>query len=174
MEIVNIAVKDLKPYEKNAKKHDQTQIDNVAKSIEKYGFVQPLVIDKNNVVIIGHCRLEASKKLKLKEVPCVLVDSLTDEQVKELRLLDNKLNESEWDLDLISEELADLDLSDFELDWGLPNNDIDWASVEDLSEQTYDKPEHNMLECPFCHHIDRDIHFKKVEGVADEIKTEED
>lgn len=119
MEIVNIKVKDLKPYDKNAKKHDQTQIDNVAKSIEKYGFVQPLVIDKNNVVIIGHCRLEASKKLKLKEVPCVLADTLTDEQVKELRLLDNKLNESEWDLDLISKELADLDLSDFELDWGI-------------------------------------------------------
>ena len=119
MEIANIKVKDLKPYGKNAKKHDQKQIDNVAKSIEKYGFVQPLVIDKNNVVIIGHCRLEASKKLKLKEVPCVLADTLTDEQVKELRLLDNKLNESEWDLDLISEELADLDLSDFELDWGI-------------------------------------------------------
>lgn len=119
MEIVNIKVSSLRPYEKNAKKHSQTQIDNVAKSIEKYGFVQPLVIDKNNVVIIGHCRLEASKKLKLKEVPCVLADTLTDEQVKELRLLDNKLNESEWDLDLISEELADLDLNDFELDWGI-------------------------------------------------------
>lgn len=119
MEIVNIKVSSLRPYEKNAKKHSQTQIDNVAKSIEKYGFVQPLVIDKNNVVIIGHCRLEASKKLKLDKVPCVLADTLTDEQVKELRLLDNKLNESEWDLDLISEELADLDLSDFELDWGI-------------------------------------------------------
>lgn len=119
MEIVNIKVKDLKPYEKNAKKHNQEQIDNVAKSIEKYGFVQPLVVDKDNVVIIGHCRLEASKKLKLKEVPCVMADTLTDEQVKELRLLDNKLNESDWDFDLLSEELADLDMSDFEIDWGI-------------------------------------------------------
>ena len=120
MDIVEIAVKDLRPYEKNAKKHDQTQIDNVAKSIEKYGFVQPIVVDKNNEVIIGHCRLEASKKLKLKKVPCVLADTLTEEQVKELRLLDNKLNESEWDFDLLGEELLDLDMNDFELDWGLP------------------------------------------------------
>ena len=125
MEIVNIKVKDLKPYDKNAKKHDQTQIDNVAKSIEKYGFVQPLVIDKNNVVIIGHCRLEASKKLKLKEVPCVLADTLTDEQVKELRLLDNKLNESDWDYDLIKEEIAELSFDDFDLDWGIEENILD-------------------------------------------------
>lgn len=151
MEIVNIKVSSLRPYEKNAKKHDQTQIDNVAKSIEKYGFVQPLVIDKNNVVIIGHCRLEASKKLKLKEVPCVLADTLTDEQVKELRLLDNKLNESEWDLDLISEELADIDLSDFELDWdvssfgeNLPNTDS-----ENPYTMKVDIPQYQITgECP--------------------------
>ena len=160
MDIVEIAVKDLRPYEKNAKKHDQTQIDNVAKSIEKYGFVQPIVVDKNNEVIIGHCRLEASKKLNLKKVPCVLADTLTEEQVKELRLLDNKLNESDWDFDLLGKELAEMDLSDFDLD--LPNSNIDWASVDDLDEKTYEKPEHNMLECPSCHHIDRDIHFKKV------------
>ena len=174
MDIVEIAVKDLRPYEKNAKKHDQTQIDNVAKSIEKYGFVQPIVVDKNNEVIIGHCRLEASKKLKLKKVPCVLADTLTEEQVKELRLLDNKLNESDWDFDLLGKELAELDLSDFDLDWGLPNDNIDWASVDDLDESNYEKPEHNMLECPFCHHRDRDIHFKKVKGVADEMKTDKD
>ena len=134
MEIVNIKIKDLKPYEKNAKRHDQTQIDNVAKSIHKYGFVQPLVIDKNNVVIIGHCRLEASKKLKLKEVPCVLADTLTDEQVKELRLLDNKLNESDFDFDLLSEELADLDLSDFELDWGIE----ELESEKEVEEDNFD------------------------------------
>ena len=134
MEIINIKVKDLRPYDKNAKKHDKTQIDNVAKSIEKYGFVQPLVVDKNNVVIIGHCRLEASKKLKLKEVPCVLADTLTDEQVKELRLLDNKLNESEWDLDLISEELTELDLNDFELDWNIDEKISEEIERKDLSE----------------------------------------
>lgn len=120
MDIVEIAVKDLKPYRNNAKKHDQIQIDNVAMSIKKYGFVQPIVVDKNNEVIIGHCRLLASKKLGMKKVPCVMADTLTEEQVKELRLLDNKLNESDWDFDLVSEELEGLELGDFDLDWGLP------------------------------------------------------
>lgn len=152
MDIVEIAVKDLRPYEKNAKKHDQTQIDNVAKSIEKYGFVQPIVVDKNNEVIIGHCRLEASKKLKLKKVPCVLADTLTEEQVKELRLLDNKLNESDWDFDLLGEELVELDLSDFDLDWGIikePEVDID--DFFSKSEEKEKQPK--TVRCPHCGEI---------------------
>ena len=120
MNIVNLKIKDLKPYEKNAKKHDKIQIDNVSESIKQFGMVQPIVVDKDNVVIIGHCRLEACKKLKFKEVPCVKADELSEEQVAKLRLLDNKLNESDWDFDLLGEELLELDLSDFELDWGLP------------------------------------------------------
>lgn len=119
MNIVNLKIKDLKPYEKNAKKHDDVQIGNVAESIKQFGMVQPIVVDKDNVVIIGHCRLEACKKLKFKEVPCVKADELSEEQVAKLRLLDNKLNESEWDFELLGEELFDLDMSDFELDWGL-------------------------------------------------------
>jgi ParB-like chromosome segregation protein Spo0J len=162
MDIKNIAVKDLIPYEKNTKKHDDVQINNVAESIKQYGFVQPIVIDKNNVVVIGHCRLLAAKKLKMAEVPCVYVDDLTEEQVKALRIVDNKSNQSPWDFDFLADELADLDLSDFEFDFGLPSSDIDWASVEDLDEKTYEEPEHKMLQCPHCQHIDRDIHFKKV------------
>ena len=123
MEIVDIEVSKIKPYEKNAKKHDTVQIANVAESIRQFGFVQPLVLDKNNVIVIGHCRFAAAKKLRLGTVPCVYVDTLTGEQVKKLRLLDNKLNESDWDFDLLSEELADLDLDDFGLDWGLPEDE---------------------------------------------------
>lgn len=114
MNIKNIAVKDLIPYEKNTKKHDDVQINNVAESIKQYGFVQPIVIDKNNVVVIGHCRLLAAKKLKMQEVPCVCVEDLTEEQVKALRIVDNKSNESQWDFDFLADELADLDLSDFD------------------------------------------------------------
>ena len=119
MDIKNIAVKDLIPYEKNTKKHDDVQINNVAESIKQYGFVQPIVIDKNNVVVIGHCRLLAAKKLKMQEVPCVCVDDLTEEQVKALRIVDNKSNESPWDFDFLADELADLDLSDFDFDFGI-------------------------------------------------------
>ena len=119
MNIKNIAVKDLIPYEKNTKKHDDVQINNVAESIKQYGFVQPIVIDKNNVVVIGHCRLLAAKKLKMADVPCVCVDDLTEEQVKALRIVDNKSNESDWLNDILELELPDVDLSDFDFDFGL-------------------------------------------------------
>ena len=135
MQITSIKIEELKPYNKNAKKHDQTQINNVAESIKHFGMVQPIVVDKDNVVIIGHCRLMACKKLKFKEVPCVLVDNLTDEQVAKLRLIDNKLNESDWNNRLLIEELADLDLSEFELDWGLDKDDKEEIEGE------YDFPE---------------------------------
>ena len=109
MKIENRKIETLKPYEKNAKKHDKTQINNVAESIRQYGFVQPIVIDKDNVVVIGHCRLLAAKQLKMKEVPCVCVEDLTEGQVKALRIVDNKSNESEWDFETLLDELEDID-----------------------------------------------------------------
>lgn len=116
MDIKNIAVKDLIPYSKNTKKHDDVQIKNVAESIKQYGFVQPIVIDKNNVVVIGHCRLLAAKKLKMADVPCVCVEDLTEEQVKALRIVDNKSNESPWDFDFLIDELAEINLDAFNFD----------------------------------------------------------
>jgi site-specific DNA-methyltransferase (adenine-specific) len=101
-------INKIKPYEKNAKKHSQKQIQQVADSIKRFGFVQPIVIDKNNEVVIGHCRLDAAKLLGLKEVPTISVENLTKEEVKALRLADNKLNESEWDMGLAIEELKGL------------------------------------------------------------------
>lgn len=173
-EIVYKKVNELKLNVKNPRKNDNA-VDAVAKSIEEFGFKNPLIIDKNNVVWCGNTRLKASKKLGLDEVPCIVVEDLTEEEIRKYALLDNKTNEiAEWDFELLQDELLELDLSDFGLDWNLPNSDIDWANVDDLSNETYQEPQHNMLECPFCHHIDRDIHFKKVNGVAeDEIKTDE-
>lgn len=117
MKVTEMIVKELKPYEKNTKKHDKTQIANVAESIKQYGFVQPIVVDKDNNIVIGRCRYEAAKKLKLETVPCVCVDELTDEQVKALRIVDNKSNESEWDIEALLDELEEVDLSCF--DFGL-------------------------------------------------------
>ena len=123
---MNIEYKKLKtltPYEKNTKKHDKTQINNVAESIRQYGFVQPIVVDKNDVIVIGHCRYEAAKKLKLETVPCVCVDDLTDEQVKALRIVDNKSNESPWDMEFLADELAEVDLSAFDFDFGIEDEE---------------------------------------------------
>lgn len=123
MKIAEMSVKELKPYAKNTKKHDKTQIANVAESIKQYGFVQPIVVDKDNNIVIGHCRYEAAKKLKLETVPCVCVDELTDEQVKALRIVDNKSNESPWDMEFLADELAEVDLSMFDFDFGLGENE---------------------------------------------------
>lgn len=84
MRTVNMKIKDIIPYEKNAKKHDKVQIANVAESIKQFGMVQPLVVDKDGVLIIGHCRLLAAKKLQMREVPVVKLDDLTEDQVKKL------------------------------------------------------------------------------------------
>lgn len=121
---------EITPYAKNAKKHSKQQINNVAESIKQYGFVQPIVIDCDGIIVIGHCRALAAQKLGMAEVPCVCVDDLTPEQVNALRLVDNKSNESEWDFDLLKEELPRIDLSDFDFDWGLPD-EVNTSVVED-------------------------------------------
>lgn len=122
MDVKNIQIKEIVPYEKNAKKHDKRQIDNVAESIRQYGFVQPVVIDRDGVIVIGHCRVLAAKKLGMEAVPCVCVDDLTPEQVNALRIVDNKSAEdgAAWDFDMLSMELPEIDLSAFDFDWGLP------------------------------------------------------
>ena len=131
MQAQMVCVSDLKPYPGNAKRHDETQIKNVMQSIKEYGVVQPLVVDKNNVLIIGHCRLIAAKRLKLQEVPVVRLDDLSEEEAQKLRLLDNKLNESEWDFDLLADQVPELDFSDFDIDWGLPEDTEESAEIEE-------------------------------------------
>lgn len=130
MKVENRKLDELVPYEKNAKKHNKTQINNVAESIRQYGFVQPIVVDRAGVIVIGHCRALAAQKLGMEEVPCVCVDDLTPEQVNALRLVDNKSNESDWDFDLLKGELPGLDLSAFDFDWGF-RDELDTSVVED-------------------------------------------
>jgi site-specific DNA-methyltransferase (adenine-specific) len=110
MEIKNVKITKLKGYHQNNKRHPQEQIDELKKSLTAYGFIQPIVVDKQNVVIIGHGRLEAAKQLAYTEVPAVQLDQLTEEQVRRLRLLDNRLSDlGEYDIDNIMFELDDLD-----------------------------------------------------------------
>ena len=140
MNIQQISINDLKPYPQNAKKHPAEQVEHIANSIREFGFQQPIVVDKDNVVVIGHGRLLAAKKLNMDSVPCVRADDLTDEQIKALRLADNKTNESEWDFDLL-----DMELSDIEIDMEQFGFDIDDISAddfgEDFSRPDGDKPE---------------------------------
>lgn len=115
MNITNIPLKNLKPYENNPRKNDDA-VKYVAESIKEFGFKVPIVIDKNNVIVAGHTRYKAAKKLKMSEVPCIIADDLTDEQIKAFRLADNKVAEkAEWDFDLLNTELDDIIDLDMEL-----------------------------------------------------------
>lgn len=102
---------DLTPYPANAKLHPPAQVDHIANSIKAFGWQQPIVVDSENVVIIGHGRLLAAKQLMLDTVPVVRATDLTEDQVNALRLADNKTNESEWDFGKLEEELAALDIA---------------------------------------------------------------
>lgn len=130
MQLVNKNPNELTGYPKNAKEHTKKQINAVAESIKRFGFRQPIVIDKNNVVVIGHCRLEAAKILNLNEVPCELADDLTEDEINALRLADNKLNESDWDMKLVVEELKGMsedliDITGFDKDLIIEPDDKD-------------------------------------------------
>lgn len=131
MNVQDIKITLIKPYKKNAKKHTETQIANVAESIRQFGWAQPIVVDKDYTIIIGHCRYSAAERLGLETIPVVVASELTAEQVRKLRNLDNKLNESEWDFDLLKDDILDLDFSDFAIDWGIEDNDVITGIEED-------------------------------------------
>lgn len=135
MNIIEKKITEIKPYEKNPRRNDEA-VKYVAESIKNFGFKVPIVIDKNNVIVAGHTRYKAAKNLGLKEVPCIVADDLTEEQVKAFRLADNKVAEkAEWDFDLLSAELDDLfdfDMSAFGFDdEDEPKDDEDEAKVEE-------------------------------------------
>ena len=147
MDVIEKKLKDIKPYEKNPRKNDSA-VDAVANSIREFGFKVPVVIDKDGVIVCGHTRYKAAKKLKLDTVPCVIADDLTDEQIKAYRLADNKVSElAEWDIDLLGEELDgifDIDMSDFGFD--LSGENDAQTEREDLSDkvgETYEV----IIEC---------------------------
>lgn len=110
-------INTIKPYENNPRKLKDSAIEKVAMSLKEYGFRQPIVVDKNNIIIAGHTRFRASKKLGLKEVPITIVDNLTEEQINAYRIADNRTaEESEWDNELLKMEIKDLEAKDFKLD----------------------------------------------------------
>lgn len=108
-------IRELKPYKKNAKKHPKEQVERIANSIKEFGFTQPVLVDKNDCVVAGHGRILGAKLAGLKEVPTICLNDLTEEQIKAYRLADNKLNESDWDVTLIDEEIQELLSSDVDM-----------------------------------------------------------
>ena len=137
MEIINKKIADLKPYENNPRVNDDA-VQYVANSIKEFGFKVPMVIDKNNVIVTGHTRYKAALELGLKEVPCVIADDLTDEQIKAFRIADNKTNDmASWNDDLLGLEMKDL-LGEFDMtDYGFGDFEISMLT-EDMEPEDYD------------------------------------
>lgn len=137
MKIINLKIDVLKPYDKNPRKNKEA-VKYVAESIKEFGFKQPIVIDKNNVIVCGHTRLLAAKQLGLKEVPCILADDLTEEQINAYRLVDNKTNEfAEWDNELLKVELFKLPSLNMKL-FGFEEEQKEEQIAE---EDNYEEPE---------------------------------
>lgn len=133
MEIIKLNINEVIPYPDNPRKNDNA-VDAVAESIKQCGYCSPIVIDEDNVILAGHTRLKALKKLKWKEVECVRKTGLTEEQKKKYRILDNKTNElAEWDFDLLEEEIDGLDFEGF--DFG-----FDMSAFEEPQEIVEDEP----------------------------------
>ena len=137
-QIQMMKIGDVTPYENNPRNNDAA-VNAVAESIRQFGFRQPIVVDVNHVIIVGHTRLKAAQKLGLKEVPVLVADDLGEEQAKAYRLADNKTNElSSWNNDLLQQELAgifDLDMSEFGFDMS------EFEEPEEVVEDDYTEPE---------------------------------
>ena len=122
MNVQNFSLDDIRPYARNPRKNDEA-VKNVAASIREFGFLVPLVIDRNHEIVAGHTRFKAAKSLGMKEVPCVIADELTEDQIKAFRLADNKVGEAaQWDMDLLPLELADI---------AMPMEDFGFESISE-------------------------------------------
>lgn len=136
MKIVQKAPGELIPYENNTKQHPPEQVDRIAESIRRFGWWQPIVVDRDNVVVIGHGRLMAAKQLMLDTVPVTYADTLTDEQIQALRLADNKTNESQWDFEKLEEELAALSIAGVDMtDFGFEDLEDEFADAKKTIEE---------------------------------------
>lgn len=124
---------ELKEYENNPRINDNA-VDAVAESIKQFGFKVPIIIDKNNIIVAGHTRLKAAQKLGLENVPCIVADDLTPEQVRAFRIADNKVGEiAEWDFNALAKEIAELETIDFS-QYGFDVNEITPDSFGEIFE----------------------------------------
>lgn len=131
MEIKTVNLKEIHPYPNNPRKNENA-VEAVMESIRQCGYIAPIIVDENGMILAGHTRYKALKKLGYKEAEIIEKTDLTEEQKRKYRLLDNKTNElAEWDFDLLADELDGLDFGALELDWGLNAEEIEPKERQD-------------------------------------------
>lgn len=145
-------IKDIIPYENNPRVIEKA-VDAVEKSIKKFGFKNPIILDKNNIIVAGHTRLKAAEKLGIENIPVIYANDLTDEQIRAFRLADNKVSEiSEWDFDKLEKELnliENLNMSEFGFNLSDICLDVDDEDFLKDTEITKSK-EAKKVVCPHC------------------------
>lgn len=148
MEIIEMPIRELIPYENNPRINDNA-VEAVAKSIKNFGFKVPIVIDKDKVIVAGHTRLKAAERLGLKTVPVIKADDLSNEQIRAFRLVDNKASElSKWDFEKLRDEISGIKGVDL-YGYGFENEkDFNIEDFFDVAGEEEIKPK--MVECPHC------------------------
>lgn len=168
LNIVYKKVDDLIPYENNPRHNDEA-VEYVANSIKEFGFKVPCIIDKDDVLVAGHTRVKACKKLGIKEVPCVVADDLTEDQIKAFRIADNKVGEiATWDMEKLGLELADIDIDMSAFgDFGIEEDEsVDVDNKKDEPELEFTEvlgEEHNYVVLYF----DNDVDWLQAESLLD-------
>ena len=147
MQIEYIEIDRVIPYANNPRKNDGEAVDRVASSIKEYGFKNPIIVDKDNVIVAGHTRYKAAKKLRLDTVPIIKADDLTPAQIKAFRIADNKVAEySSWDNELLSIEFEELQDLNFDLELiGFDMTEIeDMLAFDNVEENTKEKERNDL------------------------------
>lgn len=170
LKIEYLSVDDLKPYERNNKIHEEFDIGEIAKSIQKYGMIDPIGIwGKENTIVEGHGRLLACKKLGIEKVPCIRLDELTDEQRREYAIVHNKSSElAMYDFGNLTAELSELNLEDFNFNFDI---DIDTDDSDfDENDLEEDVKKENVIVSINCSNVNDYEEIKeRLQNLADEV-----
>ena len=165
IKIIEKEISELVPYENNARINDKA-VDIVANSIAEFGFKNPCIIDKNNVLIAGHTRVLACKKLGIDKVPCIVADDLTEKQIKAFRIADNSSAQvAEWDMEKLMAELEtiDYDMKQFGLQEQLNQLQVNFDNGLEDEEYNDMGVQKHLCKCPVCGHINEEKAFKNYE-----------
>lgn len=178
MKIINIPINDLKEYENNSRTHSEEQITQIVNSIKEFGFTNPILIDNKNLIIAGHGRLLAAKKLDIKEVPTIVLNNLSEEQKKAYIIADNQLAmNAGWDFEMLKNEIMtiadDIDLNLLGFNEQELANIIDGLELiePELQEQEYKEVFNVIINCEDENHQEKTYNELQEKGYECQVQS---